>query len=51
MLTRIEVLELVDAVEDVSDQLLQEQSRRHTDLPSEGSADGPGEVGDVRVVG
>ena len=47
---RVEVLELVDAVEDVGDQLAQKQARRDADLAAERAGDGAGQLVEVGVV-
>ena len=50
MLPRVEVVELVDAVEHVGDQLLQEEPRRDADLAAQAPGDGRGERVEVAVV-
>src|SRR4051812_14014290 len=48
---RVELGVLVDAVEDVADELLEEQPRGDAGLAPEVARDGTGQLGDVGVVG
>ena len=50
MKTRVEIGELVDSVQNVADQLLEKNPRRHPDLASQLPGDRTGQVRDIPVI-